>query len=107
RVLLGSGAREVPGLMLRERLGLRMNGERLVVRDEDSRRSVPPARRLLEADAELGGPFLVPLNGVGREQQVPLRHQIGVDVVVGDGAVLVGAGDAVDSKPALGVVMAE
>src|SRR4029079_9814977 len=33
-------------------------------------------------------------------------HQVRVDVVVGDGAVLVRAGDAVDVEPAIGVVVA-
>ena len=39
--------------------------------------------------------------------QVPLGHQVGVDVVVGDGAVLVGPGHAVDAEAAVGVVVAE
>ena len=37
--------------------------------------------------------------------QVPLRHQVGVDVVVGHGGVLVGAGHAVDPEPAAAVVV--
>ena len=44
---------------------------------------------------------------VGGGAQVPLRQQVRVDVVVGDRAVLVGAGDAVDAEAALGVVVAE
>ena len=47
------------------------------------------------------------LDRVGGQRQVVLRHQVGVDVVVGDRAVLVGAGDAVDAKAPLGVVVAE
>ena len=44
---------------------------------------------------------------VGRGVQVLLRHEVGVDVVVGDGAVLVGAGDPVDTESTPPVVMAE
>ena len=40
------------------------------------------------------------LDGVGRRPQVLLRHEVGVDVVVGDGAVLVGPGHAVDAEAA-------
>ena len=47
------------------------------------------------------------LDRVGGRSQVPLRHQVRVDVVVGDRAVLVGAGDAVDAEPPGGVVVAE
>ena len=43
----------------------------------------------------------------GRGSEVLLRHQVRVDVVVGDRAVLVGPGDPVDAEPALGVVVAE
>jgi len=42
----------------------------------------------------------------GREQIVT-RHHVRVDVVVGDRAVLIGAGDAVDVEEALGVVVAQ
>jgi hypothetical protein len=48
----------------------------------------------------------VALDGVGRREEVLLRHEVGVDVVVGDGAVLVRAGDAVDTEAAAGVVVA-
>ena len=44
---------------------------------------------------------------VGGGVQVPLGEHVCVDVVVGDGAVLVGAGDAVDAEAALRVVVAE
>ena len=49
----------------------------------------------------------VPRDGVGGRAQVLLRHQVRVDVVVGERAVLVGAGDAVDAEAPLGVVVAE
>src|SRR5207244_7684422 len=44
---------------------------------------------------------------VGGFAQVSLREQVGVDVVVGDRAVLVGAGDAVDAEASLRIVMTE
>ena len=50
---------------------------------------------------------LVALAGGGGAEQVPLRHQVRVEVVVGDGAVLVGAGDAVDAEVAVDVVVPE
>ena len=46
-------------------------------------------------------------DGVGGGAQVPLCKQVRVDVVVCQGAVLIGAGDAVDAEAALGVVMPE
>ena len=91
--------------MLGEGLGLGMNPQCFVVGDKHRRRGVPPAGRLLEVDAELSGAIAMPFDGGGRQQQVPLRHQIGVDVVVCDGAVLIGAGDAVDPEPSGRVVM--
>ena len=42
-----------------------------------------------------------------RGAQVPLCHQVRVEVVVGDRAVLVGARDAVDPKCAVEIVVAE
>ncbi len=62
---------------------------------------------LLVVDAERGGAPRMALGGVGGGAQVPLRHQVRVDVVVGDRAVLVGAGDAVDPEAPVGVVVAE
>ena len=84
-----------------------MDAERLVPRDDHVARGVAPGGRLLEVDAELGGAARVARDRVGRGAQVPLRHQVRVDVVVGDRAVLVGAGDAVDAEAALRVVMTE
>ena len=62
---------------------------------------VPPAGRLLGVDAELAGPVRVPVGRVGGgRDQVPLGHQVRVDVVVGDRAVLVRAGHPVDVETA-------
>ena len=56
----------------------------------------PAARRPRAAGAPLGG---LP--------QVPLRHEVRVDVVVDDGGVLVGAGHPVDAEAVLGVEVAQ
>jgi hypothetical protein len=58
-------------------------------------------------DAEFGGAPRVTLRAVGGGAEVPLGHEVGVDVVVGDRAVLVGSGNAVDPKPPGGVVVPE
>ena len=93
--------------MLGEALGLRVDAQLLVVGDEDGPRGVAPGGRLLGVDTERCGAVGVAFDGVGGQAQVSLRHQVGVDVVVGDRAVLVGAGDPVDAKPAVGVVVAQ
>ena len=49
----------------------------------------------------------IALRRVRGGHQVLLGHQVGVDVVVGQRAVLVRAGDPVDVEPPLGVVVAE
>ena len=107
RIVVGRSAREVPDLVPGESLGLRVHAQRLVIRDVHGLPGVPPAGRLLGVDAQFAGPVRVALRGRRGGQQVPARHHVGVDVVVGDGAVLVRAGDTVDVEPASGVVMAQ
>src|SRR5215211_2061417 len=63
-----------------------MHAERLVVGDEHGLGRVPP---------------------FGRLPQVVLRHEVGVDIIIGDGAVLVWAGNAVDAEAAASVVVAQ
>ena len=84
-----------------------MDAELLVPRDDHVARGVAPGRCLLEVGAELGGVARMARDRVGRRAQVPLRDEVRVDVVVGDRAVLVRAGDAVDAEAALRVVVAE
>ena len=107
RVLVGLGVVEVPALVRGEALRLGVHAERLVPGDDDVVRGVPPARGFLEVGAECGGVTGVAGDGVGGGAQVLLRGQVGVDVVVGDCAVFVRTGDAVDPEAALSVVMAE
>ena len=98
---------EVPDLVAREALRLRVDAERLVPRDDHVAGGVSPGRRLLEVGAERGGVAGMTGDRVGGGAQVPLREQVRVDVVVGDRAVLVGAGDAVDAEAPLRVVVTE
>src|SRR5262249_16338001 len=107
RVLLGGGVVEVPDLVPGEPLGLRVHAERLVVGDVYGLRGVPPACRLLGVDAQLAGPVGGPFGHVGRPERVGTPHQVRIDVVVGDRAVFVGAGDAVDVELSLGIVVAQ
>ncbi len=107
RVALLGGVVEVPDRVLGEPLVLRVHPETPVVRHHHRLGRVPPAGRLFGADPELLGHVVVLLGQVGRGGQVPLGHQVGEDVVVFDRAVLVGAGDPVDTEPALGVVVAD
>ena len=84
-----------------------MDAERLVPGNDHVVRSVSPDRGFLEVGVELGGKARVASDRVRRGAQVLLREQVRVDVVVGDRAVLVRAGDAVDAEPTLRIVMAE
>ena len=84
-----------------------MHADYLVVGDGHGRRGIAPGRGLLRVDAQFPGPLRMAFRQVGGAQQVPLGHQVGVDVVVGDGAVLVRAGDPVDVEPPLGIMVAE
>ena len=70
-------------------------------------RGVPPARGFLKVCSERGGMTGVTGDGVGRGAQIPLRRQVGVDIVVSDCAVFVRTGDAVDPKAAFGIVVAK
>ncbi len=107
RVLLGRGVREVPDLVFGESLGLRVDAEMGVVGDGHVLGRVPPGRRDLGIHAQLGGPVGMAAGGVRRGHEVPLRHQVRVDVVVGDGRVLVRARDTVDPEAAVEVVMSQ
>src|SRR6266542_1853441 len=107
RVALGGGGGEVPALVLGEALRLRVHAARLVPREKHVAGGGPPGGGFFSVDGELRGAMRVAGDGVGCRIEVPLREQVGVDVVVGECAVLVGSGDAVDAEAALPVVVAE
>ena len=97
----------VPDLAPGEPRCLGVHAQRLVVGDSHGLRHVPPGGGFPVAHTEFAGAGGLPFGRVGGAEQVCLRHQVGVDVVVGDGAVLVRAGDPVDVEAALIVVVAE
>ena len=107
RIVFRGGMGEVPHLVPREPLGLLVHAECDVVGDVHVLGGVPPAGRFLQVDAEFAGTVGIPLRRFRGRQQVMPGHQVRVDVVVGEGAVLVRAGDAVDVEPALGIVVAQ
>ncbi len=103
--MLRRRVREVPDLMLGKGLGLGMNFQLVVVGDEDRLGGVAPGGCFLHVNAELVSAIRMTLDGSSCRPEVVLCHQVGIDIVVGDRAVLVGAGDAVDAKSPLGVVV--
>jgi hypothetical protein len=84
-----------------------MDSQRLVVRNDHAGGRLPPAVHLFVVNAEFGGTVAVPRGRVSGRRQVLLRHQVRIHVVVGNGTVLVGASDSVDSESAVAVVVAE
>jgi hypothetical protein len=98
RVLLRGRVLEVPDLVVGEALGLRMDAELFVPGDDHVARGVTPGRGLLQVGAESSGVTRMARDGVGCVNEVLLREQIRVDVVVGDRAVLVGTSDPVDPE---------
>ena len=84
-----------------------MNLQRLVVRDQHRLGGIAPAGALLLVDSEVVGAVGVALDGRGGGPQILLRHQVGVDVVVSNRAVLVRTGHAVDPEVPGRVVVAE
>jgi len=80
---------KVPGLVPGEPRRLGVHAEGLVEGDGHGLRRVTPEPGLRVADAEFASPLGVLLGRVRGGQQVPARHQVAVDVVVGQGAVLV------------------
>src|SRR5581483_11034098 len=105
RVLVGSGGGEVPLLVVGEALRLRVDAAGVVPGDDHVVSGLAPAGGLVGAGAEPGGLDGVGCDRVGGCAQVPLGEQVGVDVVVGDRAVFVGSGDAVDPERVSGAVV--
>ena len=68
---------------------------------------VTPGRRLFGADTERPRLFRVPAHRIGGAEQVSLRHQIGVDVVVGQRGVCVGPRHSVDVETTMTVMVAQ
>ena len=90
-----------------EVLVLRVDAEHLVVGRDHALSRVSPIGELLRRHSELGAPIRVVLCDLGGDPQIPRGHQVGVDVVVSQRAVLIRAGDAIDPKPAVMVAVPE
>src|SRR4051812_601457 len=93
--------------MLGESVGLRVNAQRFVVGDEHRLGGGAPLGGLVGVSPELSSQSRMALRAVCSRPQVALRHQVGVDVVLDERAVLVWSGHAVDPKAPGDVVMAE
>ncbi len=93
--------------MLGEALVLRRHAEVWVVRQVHPPGRLSPAGNLLAIDTERARLLGMALGGLRRAAQVLLGHEVGVDVVVGDGTVFVGSADAVDAEMAGGAQVAE
>ena len=106
-VVGGGHGVEVPRLVVGEALGLGVHAQALVPGDVHLVRGLVPRLHLDVGHGERSGTAGVAPDGAGRAAEVPLGHEVRVDVVVGDGAVLVGAGHAVDAEGAGGVVVTE
>src|SRR5581483_3248307 len=107
RVVVGGRVLEVPHVVGGEQRRLRVDAELGVVGDVHRLGRRLPGGPLVFVDPEPGRLLQVALGGGGGGQQVLTGHHVGVDVVVGQGRVLVGAGDAGDVEPAVTVVVAE
>jgi hypothetical protein len=107
RVLGAVGPLEVPLLVPGEPRRLRVHLQVVVVRDEHGLGRGAPGRDLVVVELELVPPVALPLRHGGCRHQVALRHQVGEDVVVGERAVLVRAGHAVDAERTAALVVAQ
>ena len=97
-VLVRCGMSEIPDLVFGKGFVLRGYPELLIVRDEHLLGCLAPAGCLVCCYTKCACPLGIELHPLCCPAQVTLRHEVGVDVVVGDGAVLVGSGDAVDAE---------
>ena len=98
RVLVRRGVCEVPHLVFGKVLVLRGHFEALVVGNEHLLGCLAPTGGLFGVHAKCAGLLGKALHPLCRPVQVMLCHEVGVDVVVSQGAVLVGSGDTVDAE---------
>ncbi len=97
-VLIRRGVSEVPHRVLGKGLILWGHSQALVIGEEHLLGCLAPAGDLVAVHAEGACLFGMALHCFCRPAQVVLGHEVGVDVVVSDGAVLVGSRDTVDAK---------
>src|SRR5438094_9041262 len=84
-----------------------MHAQLVVIGNEHRRCRAAPCRYRLRVDTQVVGTLGVARGGVRGGLQILLGHQIGVDVVVGQGAVLVWPRHYVDAETTLPIVMAK
>src|SRR5579875_959776 len=107
RILVCSGAGEVPNLMFCEVFILWCHFEPSIIRKEDLFGGSTPVANLIGSHVQPLSSLRVALRDIRRRTQVVLSHEIGVDVIINKSAILIGAGDAIDTKLAPGVMIAE
>src|SRR5690348_918846 len=98
---------KIPYFVLGEGFILRRHLETLIIRDQHLFSSSLPGSNLVGFYLELARLVGMALDRFGCRAQIMLRHQIGVDIVVSDGTVLVWSGDAIDTKVSCRIVKAE
>jgi hypothetical protein len=103
RVLVAGGL-EVPLRQPGEPFVLLVDAQAAVVGDGDRVGRLPPGRHLLDGDAEAAGQLGVAVRGLGRAEQV-VGGEVGEQVVLDDGAVLVRPGDPDDVPGAVDVAV--
>ena len=90
-----------------ERIGLHVHTALGVVGHRHQRGRAQPHLHLVRIDVQPARDVGLALDRLGRLAQVPLRHEVRVDVVVHHRGVLVRAGHPVDAEAVLGVEVAE
>ena len=106
-VLLGRGRFEVPVLVVQKALGLGVQPQYLVVRDQHASAASRQPAVSSSSTPSFSAQFRLALDSARGGLEVSLRHQVRVDVVVRDRAVLVRPGDSVDAEPAGRVMVTE
>ena len=97
-VLVRRGVGEVPHLVFGKGLVLWGHSQAFVVGDEHLLGCLAPSGCLVGLHTQCACLLGIELHPLCRPAQVALGHEVGVDVVVTEGAVLVGSGDTVDAE---------
>ncbi len=107
RVVAGGRVGEIPAFVIGEVAVLGVHTQLLVVGHVHGIGGRTPGGDLRCRDAQFRGDRAVALRRGGRRTQVGPCHQVGVDVVVGQGRVLVRSRHAIDVEALVGAVMAQ
>src|SRR6266487_1942264 len=107
RVLVRSGASEIPHLVFGKGLGLRSYSKALIVRHKHLISSIAPTGDLFGIYTQCVCHRGMALHRLDCRMQIMLRHEIRVDIVVSDSTILVGSSDSVDAEPVDGIAVAK